>query len=67
MRAIKLSGKEISEDEIELTIAYIDCNNNDMINYSEFMVAATDRSTLLTKRRIESCFKWFDIVKNTLT
>lgn len=32
-----------------------------MINYSEFLVAAMDRRLLLTNRRIEACFRWFDI------
>lgn len=34
----------------------------EIINYSEFLVAGIDRRILLTNRRIEACFRWFDIV-----
>jgi len=60
--AFKESGNPVSDSTITSIIKHADINSSNSINYSEFMVAAADRASLLTSRRIEACFRWFDIV-----
>ena len=39
---------------------YLDSNDNDAIDYSEFIAAAIDRKKALSDEKIEMCFKMFD-------
>lgn len=50
----------ISEEEINKLMDKLDSDQSGVIDYSEFVAAAIDRRKLLTKQRIESCFKLFD-------
>lgn len=49
-----------SPEEIDALIGKLDSNQSGFIDYTEFVAAAIDREKLLTKQRIEACFKLFD-------
>jgi Ca2+-binding EF-hand superfamily protein len=40
----------------------LDNNQSGAIDYTEFVAAAIDREKLLSKQRIEACFRLFDKV-----
>lgn len=56
----KTSG--ITNTELDALLAQVDSNQNNSINYSEFVVASLNRRDLLTDARIEACFQLFDKV-----
>lgn len=41
-------------------VEWIDKNNSNTINYTEFVAAAIDKNKLLSDERINKCFKVFD-------
>lgn len=45
---------------MEKLFLYLDTNDNDAIDYSEFVAAAIDRKKALSDEKIKMCFKMFD-------
>lgn len=41
-------------------ISQMDSNNNDQLDYTEFIAMAINRSQVLSDNRIKSCFQMFD-------
>lgn len=50
--------------DLENLIKKIDSNRSGEINYSEFIVAATDRKTMLVEKRMKNCFDMIDADRN---
>lgn len=42
-------------------MSQVDQNQNDNIDYSEFVAMTIDRKQAFSDNRIESCFKMFDV------
>ena len=53
---------QFSEDELQCLFDKLDSNQSGAIDYTEFVVASIDREKLLTRNRIEACFRLFDKV-----
>lgn len=51
---------QFSEDELQCLFDKLDSNQSGAIDYTEFVVASIDREKLLTRNRIEACFRLFD-------
>lgn len=47
-------------DDLDAMIGTLDNNQSGAIDYTEFVAAAIDREKLLSKQRIEACFRLFD-------
>ncbi len=50
----------MSSKALEKMFSYLDTNDNDAIDYSEFVAAAIDRKRALSEDKIKICFKMFD-------
>lgn len=51
---------DITEDDIDAMLGKLDNNQSGVIDYTEFVGAAIDREKLLSKQRVEACFRLFD-------
>jgi len=56
----KLGGENISQEEIDEIMKQIDVDNNGLINYSEFVMAATTKQTALSEEKIKQVFNYLD-------
>lgn len=56
----KLMGAADAEQEVEWIMKQVDVDNSGFIDYSEFVVAASRKETLINKSNLEICFKSFD-------
>lgn len=50
----------LTDEEVDRIMRVVDNNDNQEINYSEFLMAASNRRGLLTNERIDACFKIID-------
>lgn len=58
----------MSSDQIKSLIGELDYDGNSKINYSEFLAATVEVSTMLTHDKLMAIFKGFDLEnKNELT
>jgi calcium-dependent protein kinase len=55
---------EDCEEEVEKIIAEVDVNQSGEIDYSEFALATMSRQKLLSKEKLESAFRAFDMDQN---
>jgi len=56
----KLGGENISQEEIAEIMKQIDVDNNGLIDYSEFVMAATAKQTALSEEKIKLVFNYLD-------
>jgi len=56
----KLSGENISQEEIDEIMKQIDVDNNGLIDYSEFVMAATTKQNVLSEEKIKEAFNILD-------
>jgi calcium-dependent protein kinase len=54
-------GDQAALEEAEKIMATVDTNNSGYIDYSEFLIASTEKDTLLCKSNLENVFKMFDV------
>lgn len=50
----------MSELELDRILAFIDDDQNGYLTFGEFIVAAVNPKEILTKERLQACFKSFD-------
>jgi Ca2+-binding EF-hand superfamily protein len=62
---VKLIAKEanttMSDSELDSILKQLDLDNNDKVNYSEFLAATVDFSKHATFEKIRAMFEIFDI------
>lgn len=59
----KLYGnRERARNEVESLMAVADVDNNGLIDYSEFLLAAGNKKEMLSKANVKQAFDLFDIV-----
>ena len=49
-----------AENEVERIFAIVDQDNNECIDYTEFLSATMDRKKFLSKQRLRTAFQLFD-------
>ena len=54
-------GFKESENEIKLMMKEFQLDDNDIIKYTDFLTATLDKKIHLTKEKVDSAFKYFDI------
>lgn len=55
-------GKDVDDDEVEKMIKTLDDDNNDLLNFHEFLAATvTINRAEVTEERRDALFKCFDI------
>lgn len=59
--ALEASGHHLSKSEIENIVKEIDAAKNGKINYTEFLAATFDLSSLVTEQKLWMIFKRFDV------
>lgn len=52
--------KNMSEVELDRVLSYVDNDQNGFITFGEFIVASVSKKDILTKERMNLCFKSFD-------
>lgn len=52
--------KSMSEIELDRVLSYVDNDQNGFITFGEFIVASVSSKEILTKERINACFRSFD-------
>lgn len=57
-------NREDAEIEVKKIMKQIDSNENEEIDFVEFVVAATNEDKLASKKKIEQAFMMFDLVGN---
>lgn len=55
-------NRERARNEVESLMAIADVDNNGLIDYSEFLLAAGNKRTMLTKANVKRAFDLFDVV-----
>ena len=53
-------GKNFSEVEIDKIINLVDTNGSGLIDFTQFLVAASNQEQLLQKKRLENAFSYLD-------
>lgn len=53
-------GKIMSDEEVENMFNAVDTDKSGFIDYSEFVVAATNEAQLTTNEKLQAAFKMFD-------
>ena len=51
---------DMSDDDVKLMFKQLDYKGNNMINYSEFLVATLDSMTFFKESKLRSVFSMFD-------
>jgi len=49
-----------AKEEVEKLMKHVDKNNNQYVDYTEWVMATINRENLLSKARLETAFKMFD-------
>ena len=57
-------GNTFSESEVERIIDLVDTNDSGLIDFTEFLVAASNEEELLKRERLENAFAYLDADKN---
>lgn len=57
-------GRDLGDDEIDTIFRRVDSDLSGAIDYSEFVVATMNEESLMSKNRLESAFKAFDVDGN---
>ena len=57
---------DLAEDEVDRIMKIADSDGSGEIEYSEWVVATTDKRKLLSKERLKTAFQLFDRVSLTL-
>ena len=57
----QFKGIDFNEDEVNEIIRNIDADDNGVINYSEWIIAAVGKERLLEKERVQQAFRLFDV------
>jgi len=53
-------GRIMSDQEVEQMFAAVDTDNSGFIDYTEFVVAATNQQNLTSQEKLQAAFKMFD-------
>jgi len=56
----KLGGENISQEEIDEIMKQVDVDNNGLVDYSEFVMAATTKQNVLSEEKIKDLFDYLD-------
>ena len=57
-------GNTFSESEVERIVDMVDTNDSGLIDFTEFVVAASNEEELLKRQRLENAFAYLDSDKN---
>lgn len=58
-KGFDMFGKPISDEQINAIFDAVDSNHNGKINYTEFLIAASDAESLHQTKNLEIAFKAF--------
>ena len=53
-------GRIMSDEEVEQMFRAVDTDNSGFIDYTEFVVAATNQSNLTSQEKLHAAFRMFD-------
>lgn len=53
-------GRVMSDEEVEAMFRAVDTDNSGFIDYTEFVVAATNQNSLTSEEKLHAAFKMFD-------
>ena len=53
-------GRVMSDEEVETMFRAVDTDNSGFIDYTEFVVAATNQSSLTSQEKLHAAFRMFD-------
>ena len=53
-------GKKLNMEDVEKIFDCVDLNQNNFIDYSEFVIATMNEKQLLTTEKLAAAFKMFD-------
>ena len=53
-------GRVMSDQEVEEMFQAVDTDNSGFIDYTEFVVAATNQSSLTSQEKLHAAFRMFD-------
>lgn len=53
-------GRVMSDEEVEAMFQAVDTDNSGFIDYTEFVVAATNQSSITTQEKLQAAFRMFD-------
>ena len=59
-QGVQAAGITFSQQMVEDIVRHVDADKNGFIDYTEFLVAASDKTKLLSKDRLETAFAAFD-------
>jgi Ca2+-binding EF-hand superfamily protein len=59
--ALRKASLDMSVKELDQIVAELDYNQNDMINYTEFIAATINTASFLTEEKLAAIFKTFDL------
>ena len=57
-------GNTFSQSEVERIIELVDTNDSGLIDFTQFLVAASNEQELLKRQRLENAFAYLDADKN---
>lgn len=62
---VKVYGMPEDEalEQVRTVMKQLDANKSNFIDFTEFVVAVTDTEKLLSRKRMEQAFQFFDIVR----
>lgn len=60
LHGFKISNCKIEESKLEAILTQIDSNGSSQIDFTEFVLAATNRCRELSNLNVEQCFAFFD-------
>lgn len=60
LRGFNISNCKIKESRLESILMQIDQNGSNQIDFTEFVIAATNRCRELSNLNVEQCFAFFD-------
>ncbi|EGR29125.1 hypothetical protein IMG5_162280 [Ichthyophthirius multifiliis] len=53
-------NKELAIEQVERILDIVDCNKSGKVDFTEFLMAATNKDVVLSKQKMEQAFKIFD-------
>jgi len=59
-------NSELAKQEVDTIMKNVDADNNGYIDYSEFLIASTNKKKLLSKDNLKKAFDLFDKVCYTI-
>ena len=60
LEGLRNIDQNINDSDVERILSEIDNNKNNTLDYTEFVVAATNRNEILSNDKIKNCFQIID-------